>query len=44
MGPWTGRGADVSAVLDLMIHDIDLTHRLIPGEVADVEARGRTGI
>ena len=21
MGPWTGRGADVSAVLDLMIHD-----------------------
>ena len=44
MGPWTGRGADVSAVLDLMIHDIDLTHCLIPGEVADVEARGRTGV
>ncbi len=31
MGPWTGRGADVSAVLDLMIHDLDLMHRLVPG-------------
>lgn len=44
MGPWTGRGADVSAVLDLMIHDIDLVHCLIPGGVADVEARGRSGM
>lgn len=42
MGPWTGRGADVSAVLDLMIHDLDLIHQLIPGSVAQVEARGRT--
>jgi len=41
MGPWTGRGADVSAVLDLMIHDLDLVHRLIPGTVADVTAHGR---
>ena len=40
MGPWTGRGADVSAVLDLMIHDLDLVHRLIPGAVADVVATG----
>jgi predicted dehydrogenase len=40
-GPWTGRGADVSAVLDLMIHDLDLVHQLIPGGVADVRARGR---
>jgi predicted dehydrogenase len=44
MGPWTGRGADVSAVLDLMIHDLDLVHCMIPDEVADVEARGRAGI
>jgi predicted dehydrogenase len=44
MGPWTGRGADVSAVLDLMIHDIDLVHCLVPGAVADVEARGRSGM
>jgi len=42
MGPWTGRGDDVSAVLDLMIHDIDLTHQLIPGNVTNVEARSYT--
>jgi len=41
-GPWTGRGADVSAVLDLMIHDLDLVHRMIPGGVCDVQAKGRT--
>ncbi|HEY1709923.1 MAG TPA: Gfo/Idh/MocA family oxidoreductase [Rhizomicrobium sp.] len=41
-GPWTGRGADVSAVLDLMIHDLDLVHRMIPGVVVDVEATART--
>lgn len=40
-GPWTGRGADVSAVLDLMIHDLDLVHRMIPGGVSDVHAKGR---
>jgi predicted dehydrogenase len=40
-GPWTGRGADVSAVLDLMIHDLDLVHRMIPGGVVDVHAKGR---
>ncbi|MGH6873235.1 MAG: Gfo/Idh/MocA family protein [Rhizomicrobium sp.] len=40
-GPWTGRGADVSAVLDLMIHDLDLVHRLVPADVALVEAQGR---
>src|SRR5271168_5257647 len=40
-GPWTGRGADVSVVLDLMIHDLDLVHRLVPSEVVDVESRAR---
>ncbi|HUO89079.1 MAG TPA: Gfo/Idh/MocA family oxidoreductase [Rhizomicrobium sp.] len=39
MGPWSGRGADVSVVLDLMIHDLDLVHQLVPGGVFDVEAR-----
>ena len=39
-GPWTGRGDDVSAVLDLMIHDLDLVHTLVPGAVADVTRRG----
>ncbi|MDE1986662.1 MAG: Gfo/Idh/MocA family oxidoreductase [Alphaproteobacteria bacterium] len=40
-GPWSGRGADVSVVLDLMIHDLDLIHQLIPGKVRNVLARGR---
>ncbi|HKQ45806.1 MAG TPA: Gfo/Idh/MocA family oxidoreductase [Rhizomicrobium sp.] len=39
-GPWTGRGDDVSVVLDLMIHDLDLVHTLVPGAVADVRAEG----
>jgi len=42
MGPWSGRGADVSVVLDLMIHDLDLVHCLVPGGIADIEAEGRT--
>ena len=28
-GPWTGRSADVSVTLDLMVHDLDLALRLI---------------
>jgi len=42
MGGWTGRGLDVSVVLDLMIHDLDLVHRLVPASLADVEASGRS--
>jgi len=41
MGPWTGRSADVSVVLDLMIHDLDLVHQLVPHSVSDVDARAR---
>ena len=41
MGPWTGRSADVSVVLDLMIHDLDLVHQLIPLAVRNVDARSR---
>jgi predicted dehydrogenase len=41
-GPWTGRGADVGVVLDLMIHDLDLVHRLIPGSLAHVASLGRS--
>lgn len=41
MGPWSGRGADVSVVLDLMIHDLDLVHQLIQGKVRSVQARGK---
>lgn len=40
-GPWTGRGDDVSVILDLMIHDLDLVHTLVPGAVRDVTASGR---
>jgi predicted dehydrogenase len=39
-GPWTGRGTDVSVILDLMIHDLDLVHSLIPGAVQSVSAEG----
>ncbi|MGQ0742204.1 MAG: Gfo/Idh/MocA family protein, partial [Alphaproteobacteria bacterium] len=41
-GPWTGRGTDVSVVLDLMIHDLDIMHRLVPGRVLNARARGRS--
>ncbi|RUO25937.1 UDP-N-acetyl-D-glucosamine dehydrogenase [Aliidiomarina minuta] len=34
------RGQDVNVVLDLMIHDIDLVHALIPSEVIQVQAKG----
>lgn len=40
LGPWSGRGADVSVVLDLMIHDLDLVHRLLPEMVGGVSAHG----
>jgi len=39
-GPWTGRGDDVSVVLDLMIHDLDLVHTLVPGPISEVRAEG----
>ncbi len=42
LGEWTGRGSDVSVVLDLMIHDLDLVHRLVPGTVCGIEATGLT--
>ncbi len=37
-GPFTGRAMDVSVVMDLMIHDIDLVHRLAPGALGRVAA------
>jgi len=42
LGPWTGRGADVSVVLDLMIHDLDLLIDLIGEPVVEVHALGMT--
>jgi predicted dehydrogenase len=40
LAPFTFRSLDVGAVLDLMIHDIDLVLSLAPGELVAVEARG----
>ncbi len=40
-GPWTGRSADVSVTLDLMVHDLDLTLQLMRANPARVSARGR---
>jgi predicted dehydrogenase len=41
-GPWSPRSADVSCVLDLMIHDIDLALALNRAEPLAVEAEART--
>lgn len=38
--PFTFRSMDVGAVLDLMIHDIDLVLSLEPGRLEEVEAQG----
>jgi predicted dehydrogenase len=39
-GTFTGRSVDVSCVLDLMVHDIDLAMALNPSSVARIAARG----
>jgi predicted dehydrogenase len=39
-GPYTGRSVDIGAVLDLMIHDLDLLLALVGSPVADVHAIG----
>ena len=39
-GPYTGRSTDIGAVLDLMIHDLDLILDLVGSPVIDVHAVG----
>jgi predicted dehydrogenase len=39
-GPFTGRSMDIGAVLDLMIHDLDLLLSLVGGPVKTVSAVG----
>jgi predicted dehydrogenase len=39
-GPYTGRSVDIGAVLDLMIHDIDLLIALVRSPVKEVHAIG----
>lgn len=41
-GPWTGRSADVSVTLDLMIHDLDLALQLLKAKPACVAAAARS--
>ncbi len=40
-GPWTGRSADVSVTLDLMVHDLDLALQLMGRQPERVLAQGR---
>jgi predicted dehydrogenase len=40
LGPFRGRSTDIGAVLDLMIHDLDLLLSLIQAPVRSVEALG----
>ncbi len=40
--PFNPRNTDVSVVLDLMIHDIDLVHLLNPSEIVSVSASERS--
>jgi predicted dehydrogenase len=42
LGPFTGRSTDIGAVLDLMIHDLDLLLALVGSPVCSVEALGVT--
>jgi len=41
-GPFTGRSTDIGAVLDLMVHDLDILNVLDGTPVVDVEAMGIT--
>jgi predicted dehydrogenase len=41
-GPWTGRSADVSVTLDLMVHDLDLALQLLKAKPERVGATARS--
>ncbi len=41
-GPWTGRSADVSVTLDLMVHDLDLALQLMGAKPQRVSASARS--
>jgi predicted dehydrogenase len=42
IAPYKPRALDVSVVMDLMIHDIDLIHSVVGSPMASVDAVGRT--
>jgi len=41
-GPWTGRSADVSVTLDLMVHDLDLALQLLGAKPKRIGATARS--
>jgi len=41
-GPWTGRSADVSVTLDLMVHDLDLALMLMKAKPTGILATARS--
>ena len=41
-GPWTGRSADVSVTLDLMVHDLDLALQLLKAKPERIGATARS--
>ena len=40
LAQWNPRGTDVSVVLDLMIHDLDIVHRLVKSGIKRISASG----
>ena len=40
LGPFSGRGAEVDVVLDLMVHDLDIVLSLVNSEVKQLQAVG----
>lgn len=40
LAPFSGRGVDVDVIADLMVHDLDLARRFLPGPLRDVRAIG----
>lgn len=40
LAPFVGRGTEVSVIMDLMIHDLDIIAHLVPSEVIDIKAKG----
>jgi len=41
-GPWTGRSADVSVTLDLMVHDLDLALQLLKAKPTSILATAKS--
>jgi predicted dehydrogenase len=40
LAPFIGRGTEVSVIMDLMIHDLDIIAHLVDSELIDIKAKG----